>query len=357
MLTDVRNTSCWARRCLLGAALAVLLAGFAAAAASASQLSDSRRQAARVMAQLDLLQTQRTSQLASEQAAQQRLDGARSRLAASRVEIAAATRSLGVAQAVLASSLVASYKNGRDDAVSYVLAAGSFTDLVDRVDLLQRSQRSDRDLMAQIDADRGRLEQQRQAQQQAATAAAAAVADARAARARLDAAIARGHSLLAQTTSQIRSLLAAERNRRATLARSDGSGGTGSGGGGGTGSGGGSGSGGGGSGSGGGTSRVFYGECTWYGPGFAGHRTASGEVFDPEKLTAASPWLPFGTQLRVTSTVTGLSVQVRVNDRGPFGRGVLDLSAHAARIIHLSGWQRVRIEILSGSPSAAAIMP
>ena len=162
MLTDVRNTSCWARRCLLGAALAVLLAGFAAAAASASQLSDSRRQAARVMAQLDLLQTQRASQLASEQAAQQRLDGARSRLAASRVEIAAATHSLGVAQAALASSLVASYKNGRDDAVSYVLAAGSFTDLVDRVDLLQRSQRSDRDLMAQIDADRSRLEQQRQ---------------------------------------------------------------------------------------------------------------------------------------------------------------------------------------------------
>jgi rare lipoprotein A len=103
---------------------------------------------------------------------------------------------------------------------------------------------------------------------------------------------------------------------------------------------------------------VFYGECTWYGPGFAGHPTASGEPFDPNALTAASPWLPFGTQLKVTDLLTGLSVQVRVNDRGPFGRGVLDLSAHAAQVIHLSGWQRVRIEILSSGPSMAhTIMP
>ncbi len=92
---------------------------------------------------------------------------------------------------------------------------------------------------------------------------------------------------------------------------------------------------------------VFYGDVTWYGPGFAGHRTADGEIFDPNKLTAASPWLPFNTMLRVTSTVTGRSVVVRVNDRGPFGEGVLDLSAHAAQVINLSGWQRCRLQILS----------
>jgi len=40
---------------------------------------------------------------------------------------------------------------------------------------------------------------------------------------------------------------------------------------------------------------------------------------------------------------------VRVNDRGPFGHGVLDLSAHAAQVVHLSGWQRVRIQILPGA--------
>ena len=61
-------------------------------------------------------------------------------------------------------------------------------------------------------------------------------------------------------------------------------------------------------------------------PGSPGSRTADGEIFDPNALTSASPWLPFNTELRVTNLATGLSVQVRVNDRGPFGRGVLDLS-------------------------------
>ncbi len=85
---------------------------------------------------------------------------------------------------------------------------------------------------------------------------------------------------------------------------------------------------------------------TWYGPGFAGQPTASGEPFDPNKLTAASPWLAFGTMLRVTSLVTHRSVTVRVNDRGPFGRGVLDLSEHAAAIINLSGRQECRLEVV-----------
>jgi rare lipoprotein A len=50
--------------------------------------------------------------------------------------------------------------------------------------------------------------------------------------------------------------------------------------------------------------------------------------------------------LRVTDLATGKSVEVRVNDRGPFGRGVLDLSAHAAQVIGLSGWAEVQVEIL-----------
>ena len=56
-------------------------------------------------------------------------------------------------------------------------------------------------------------------------------------------------------------------------------------------------------------------------------RPPSGEIFDPNKLTAASPWLPFNTILRVTEHRHREAVTVRVNDRGPFGRGVLDLSA------------------------------
>jgi rare lipoprotein A len=184
--------------------------------------------------------------------------------------------------------------------------------------------------------------QKEQAQQAAVQQAATAAQEAATARTHLDTAITRARAVLAHVNANIQTLLAGERKRRTQLADTHGDGGstsssTGLGGSGGSG------------GSGGGSpppSNVFYGESTWYGPGFAGHRTADGEIFDPNALTCASPWLPFNTQLRVTNLATGLSVQVRVNDRGPFGRGVLDLSAHAAQIVHLSGWQRVRIQIL-----------
>ncbi len=78
----------------------------------------------------------------------------------------------------------------------------------------------------------------------------------------------------------------------------------------------------------------FSAVASWYGPGFAGRETASGETFVPEALTAAHRELPFGTLLEVTNPRTGLKVPVRVNDRGPFVAGrQLDLSAAAfARI-------------------------
>jgi rare lipoprotein A len=76
------------------------------------------------------------------------------------------------------------------------------------------------------------------------------------------------------------------------------------------------------------------GEATWYGPRHAGHRTTSGETFDPEKLTAAHPSLPIGAWVRVTVDNTGASVVVRVNDREPHhGVRCIDLShAAAARL-------------------------
>lgn len=65
-----------------------------------------------------------------------------------------------------------------------------------------------------------------------------------------------------------------------------------------------------------------------------GHRTASGEHFNPGGYTAASRTLPFGTRLRVTNPKTGRSVVVRVNDRGPYVRGrSLDLARGAARAL------------------------
>ena len=91
------------------------------------------------------------------------------------------------------------------------------------------------------------------------------------------------------------------------------------------------------------------GTASYYGERFRGRRTASGERFDPDGLTAAHRTLPFGTQLRVVNERTGRSVVVRVTDRGPFhGSRILDLSKAAARRIGMvaSGTARVRIEQL-----------
>ncbi|HSG34924.1 MAG TPA: septal ring lytic transglycosylase RlpA family protein [Sphingomonadaceae bacterium] len=80
------------------------------------------------------------------------------------------------------------------------------------------------------------------------------------------------------------------------------------------------------------------GMASWYGPDFRGRRTASGETFDPDQLTAAHRTLPFGSMVRVTYLTSGRSVVVRINDRGPFTGGrVIDLSQAAAREIGLIG--------------------
>lgn len=79
---------------------------------------------------------------------------------------------------------------------------------------------------------------------------------------------------------------------------------------------------------------IAGGVASFYGAGFSGRPTASGERFNPAALTAAHRTLPFGTRVRVTNPRTGLSVVVRVNDRGPFHSSrVIDLSQEAARQI------------------------
>ena len=78
--------------------------------------------------------------------------------------------------------------------------------------------------------------------------------------------------------------------------------------------------------------------ASWYGPGFAGRRTSTGEIYNPEGLTAASTTLPLGSHVRVVNPDTGRSVVVRINDRGPYVRGrSLDLSHGAAQQIGLTG--------------------
>lgn len=89
---------------------------------------------------------------------------------------------------------------------------------------------------------------------------------------------------------------------------------------------------------------------SWYGNEFAGRLTANGEIFDPEKVSAAHKTLPMPSVVRVTNLDNGKSLVVRVNDRGPFVSGrIIDLSREAARLIGYkdSGIARVRVQILA----------
>jgi rare lipoprotein A len=94
---------------------------------------------------------------------------------------------------------------------------------------------------------------------------------------------------------------------------------------------------------------VVEGVASWYGPGYDGKKTSSGEVFDQDALTAAHAYWAFGTRVRVTFPATGKSVVVRVNDRFPSHKGrAIDLSRGAAKAIGLigPGTGPVRLEVV-----------
>jgi rare lipoprotein A len=96
--------------------------------------------------------------------------------------------------------------------------------------------------------------------------------------------------------------------------------------------------------------------ASWYGDPYHGRASASGEVYDMEQLTAAHRTLPFGVQLRVHNLTNEKTVDVRINDRGPFIDGrIIDLSRAAARAIGMlgPGTAMVRLEVLSAPPLAA----
>lgn len=93
---------------------------------------------------------------------------------------------------------------------------------------------------------------------------------------------------------------------------------------------------------------VQVGVASWYGPGYHGKRTSSGERFDQDSLTAAHYNWAFGTRVRVTLLSTGKSIVVRINDRLPRRDRVIDVSREAARKIGLlgPGTARVRLEVV-----------
>jgi rare lipoprotein A len=99
--------------------------------------------------------------------------------------------------------------------------------------------------------------------------------------------------------------------------------------------------------------RVQVGLASYYGPGFNGEETASGEIFDQNELVAAHRALPLGSVVRVTNLENGRSVTLRVIDRGPYGRNhrkgcIIDVSMGAARRLKFikDGIVRVRIRVL-----------
>ena len=94
--------------------------------------------------------------------------------------------------------------------------------------------------------------------------------------------------------------------------------------------------------------KIQRGHASWYGPGFHGRRTANGETFNTNALTAAHRSLPFGTRVKIVNEKTGRSVIVRINDRGPFiGGRIIDLARSAAQQIGMAGVATVSLYRLS----------
>jgi rare lipoprotein A len=98
--------------------------------------------------------------------------------------------------------------------------------------------------------------------------------------------------------------------------------------------------------------------ASWYGVPYHGRTSASGEVFDMEKLTAAHRALPFDTWVEITNLSNGKQVDVRITDRGPFVRGrIIDLSMAAARQIDMvrTGTARVRLKVIDAPDTALPV--
>jgi rare lipoprotein A len=94
------------------------------------------------------------------------------------------------------------------------------------------------------------------------------------------------------------------------------------------------------------------GEASWYGPGFHGKETSSGETFDQKKMTAAHPSLPMGTEAEVTNLENKKKVEVKINDRGPYiDNRVIDLSKAAAEKLKMKEDGTAQVKIVAKPPA------
>jgi peptidoglycan lytic transglycosylase len=322
-MTDVTSNPWrlfWCTLALAVIALTALAAGAALAASGGSQ-QPRVSEAARVMAQIDWLSSQRAKTLAAERADRQRADAMRVAARDTQQESLAARDTLRVAKEQLAAVLVRAYKDGTDPSL-YLMSARSLNDLIDRMDTVNRMANGQDSLISRIRALQKTLDTRHRAQLSAQRSAAEAANAALGAATRIDRILAERSAVLASLTAPVARSITTEQTRRKTLAHSDGGATSGN---------------------------TFYGTATWYGWADWGNSTASGEKFNPNAMTCASPWLPFGTILKVTLLENGRSVVVRVNDRGPFGGGVIDLTVGAAKVIGMvsMGVGNVRVQVLS----------
>ena len=100
------------------------------------------------------------------------------------------------------------------------------------------------------------------------------------------------------------------------------------------------------------------GVASWYGPGFTGHATASGETYDENALTAAHKTLPLPTLVRVTNLENGRQIQIRINDRGPFvNNRIIDLSRRGAQLLGMEqqGTAKVRVQVMADESRQLAL--
>ena len=109
---------------------------------------------------------------------------------------------------------------------------------------------------------------------------------------------------------------------------------------------------------------TYIGTASYYGEGYEGRQTASGETFDKNELTAAHRFLPFGTLVNVTNLENERNVESRINDRGPFVRGrIIDVSERAAKLLGFINQGTVKVHIMviqfseAGSVSQAPSLP
>jgi rare lipoprotein A len=100
------------------------------------------------------------------------------------------------------------------------------------------------------------------------------------------------------------------------------------------------------------------GVASWYGPGFSGRSTASGETYDENALTAAHKTLPLPTLVRVTNLENGRQIQIRINDRGPYvNNRIIDLSRRAAQLLGMEqqGTAKVRVQVMADESRQLAL--